>query len=76
LGILQTDSKYPLSTHPADPHPMTWNPIPKNAIASIMGVAMGLLWAMPGRMRRLVVGVVLRRGVSLSGSVPGLCDVH
>jgi len=55
---------------------MTWNPNPKNAIASIMGVAMGLLWAMPGRMRRLVVGVVLRRGVSLAGSVPGLCDVH
>jgi len=41
-----------------------------------MGVAMGLLWSMPGRIRRLVVGVVLRRGVSLAGSVPGFCDVH
>jgi len=55
---------------------MARNPIPHGAIVSVTGVAMRMLWAMPGRMRRLVVGVVLRRGVSLAWGVAGFCDVH
>jgi len=65
-----------MAAHPTDPNPMARYPIPHGAIMSVMGVAMRMFWAMPGRMRRLVVDVVLRRGVSLAWRVAGFCDVH
>jgi len=65
-----------MSADPADPHPMTWNPIPKNAIMSIMRMAMNVLGLVAWSVLHLMVRVVLRRRMRLSWGVSGLCDIH